>query len=468
MAWVLRPDRLRSWAIRLGIIILILEVIYVVAANTIIRTGLLPLIVNIKPEKTSIGWDSASTYFPGFVTVSGFTLRSQTLKDQVYLRVAEADARISLLKLIFKTIHFRAVDARDVDFRYRERLDSPRGTEGEKRLQEPPPGSEYYPEIPGYSNPPDPRPEDLYPSKKKKRPWTIAISGADVEGPVRIALNEVRIEGDGSVGGGVSVEPRETIKIHRGRLELERARVQFGPEILTEDLAIHSDLRFETFPAKGARFSDVIGGASGSLSVAGRLSNKVAVSQEITPGITTFGAGTINARLEFKKGIVLDDIVDDDLSKKERKKLEAWYCDLELREGQLTLTKPLEANGQVRLKMYDTRPVVAVLKDFGNPPKWLSLMPNVKDIDGTMGVDFGKDRLAVDDLVLGGRKLEVLGWLHILDKKTDGRLYLKHGILAAGIALDQSKAKVHLSKPRKWFEEQKAPDSESDQSAGGS
>ena len=71
-----------------------------------------------------------------------------------------------------------------------------------------------------------------------------------------------------------------------------------------------------------------------------------------------------------------------------------------------------------------------------------------------MGVDFGKERMAVDDLVLTGKKLEVLGWLHILDKKANGRLYLKHGILAAGIALDDSKAKIQLSKPRKWFEEQ--------------
>jgi hypothetical protein len=154
--------------------------------------------------------------------------------------------------------------------------------------------------------------------------------------------------------------------------------------------------------------------------------------------------------------ILLDDIVGEGLSQKKQKKLAAWYCDVELQKGQVTFGKPLAADGQVRLKMYDTRPIVALLKEMGDPPGWLSLMPNVKDVDGTMGVDFGKERIAVDDVVLTGTKLEVLGWLHILNKKTNGRLYLKHGILAAGIALDQSKARVHLSKPRKWFDEQKA------------
>jgi hypothetical protein len=163
--------------------------------------------------------------------------------------------------------------------------------------------------------------------------------------------------------------------------------------------------------------------------------------------------------------ILLDEIVGEELSAKKQKKLDAWYCHVELQKGRVTLGKPLAADGQVRLKMYDTRPIVAMLKKIADPPKWLSLMPNVKDIDGTMGVDFGKERMVVDDLVLTGKKLEVLGWLHILNKKTNGRLYLKHGILAAGIALDESKAKIHLSKPRKWFEEQQASEPESDQPA---
>jgi hypothetical protein len=611
----------------------------------LIRQGLLTQLINKKPEKTLISWESAVTYLPGFVTVSGFTLRSQTMKDQVYVHVAEADARISLVKLVFKTIHIRGADAREVDFRYRERLDRPRKAGEEEKALGPTANVEYYPEIPGFSNPPDPKPEDLYPRKKKKRPWTIKITGVDVEGPLRVALNEVRIEGDGSVGGGVTVRPKKTITIHRAKLGLERATVKFGPEVVTENLAIHSDLRFETFPAKGAKFADVIGGVSGTLSLAGQLSEKAAVRQEITPGLTTFGAGIIAANLEFRKGVLragsqysmqsdafhvrimgldatgsatvsgstikesgehvtstrvefgefefvdpdsdrvditgtglelnarwidfslagkvhashaevvvpptqihdisafnnlipgestlalqsgtgeiearlevrdriavglldlvaekivlktgdvtlygdlevhanlaegdlpnrsfdlsgttirLDDIVGEELSEKQEKKLEAWYCDVDLQKGNVTFGKPSEAEGQVRLKMYDTRPLVAMLKDFGTGPKWLSMMPNVKDIDGTMDVDFGRGRMAVDDLVLSGKKLEVLGWLHILDKKADGRLVIKYGVLAAGIGLDQGQGKVHISKPRKWFEEQQASSQEGDQPA---
>jgi hypothetical protein len=216
-----RSRRLRSWVFRIGIALFVFEVFYVVSANYLLRSGRLIELINKKPEKTHISWESAVTYLPGFATVEGFTLRSQTKKDQIYLHVVEADARISLIKLAFKTIHIRGVDAREVDFRYRERLDRPPKAGQEEEPSEPPPLLEYFPEIPGFSNPPDPKPEDIYPRKRKKRPWTIAITGAEVDGPVRVALNGARLEGSGSVGGGVTVVPRETIAIHRGRTRFD-------------------------------------------------------------------------------------------------------------------------------------------------------------------------------------------------------------------------------------------------------
>ena len=164
--------------------------------------------------------------------------------------------------------------------------------------------TEFWPEIPGLSNPPDPKPEDLYPLKKKKRPWTIKITGAEVEGPIKAAFGDFLMVGGGWVGGGVTVKPRETITIHRGRLGLDSTRVSFGPEVVTDDLALNADLRFEAFPAKGAKLPDILGGISGELSLAGTLSEKAAVSHVITPGISTFGAGTIAADLTLKKGIV--------------------------------------------------------------------------------------------------------------------------------------------------------------------
>jgi hypothetical protein len=632
-----RTARVRRWAVGVGVACLVLEALYVIAANLVIRADGFERLINRKPEKEYISWDSVVTYFPGVASVKGFTLRSQTRKDQIYVQVAEARARISLLKLMTKTVHIRGVDARDVDFRYRERVDSPRRKQKEE-TDELPSGFEYYPEIPGFDNPPDPRPEDLYPRKNTVSPWTIKITGAHVEGPIRVALNEIRINGEGWAGGGVTVEPKRSITIHRGKLGLEPATVLFGPDVVTDDLHISADVRIDTFPAKGAKVPEVVAGLSGTVEVVGQLSERAAVRHQITPGLTTLGSGAVDARIDVDEGVLLggsrfslrsdafhlvimgldatgsaifsgntvkaegrhvtsaqvefgdfqfvdpedgsvdiagsglamnaewsglslagtvpatrvelvvpptrildigtfgslihpesmlsiesgtgelearlevneervaagrldlaaddidlrsrdalfsadlevhatlaegdlhgkrfdlsgttirlDDIVDRQLPDKKQKKLEPWFCDVELERGVVVFGKPMTTEGRVGVKMHDTRPVVALLRDFTGKLKWLSLMPNVKGVDGTMELDFDHGSMLVDDLVLAGEGLEVLGWVHIRDKKPTGRIFAKHGIMAAGMALDQGKRKVILIKPRKWFEEHRDP-----------
>ncbi len=609
---------MRKWAIRLGIALLIFEVFYLIAGNVLLRTGILTDLINKKPEKTNITWQSAVTYLPGIASVSGFELRSQTGKDQIYLRVAEARTRISLVGLLFKTIHLRGVDAEDVDFRYRRRLDRPPKAGQEEDKANEPENTEYWPEIPGWSNPPDPKPEDLYPVKKKKHPWAIKITGAEVEGPIKAAFGSVRIEGDGWVGGGVIVKPGETITIRRGRLGLDSTRVTFGPEVVTDDLAIDADLRFEPFPAKGARLSDILGGVSGDLSVAGDLSEQVAVSHVITPGISTFGAGNVTADLELKKGIVragseyslqsdafhlwvmgldaggsatvsgntvkengehvtrmhvdlgafqfvdpddgsvdisgtgialdaewrgfsiagnvpaasvafdlptaeihdvstfnalipddaafalesgtgqvtanleikervatgtldlvakeidlesrgtplvgdlevhanlakgdlqtkrfdpsgttvrLDKIVNKTLSEKKQEKLDPWYLEVGLEKSDITFGRPLAVDGSVTIDMYDTRPIMGLLKEFGAGPKWLGLAPTIRNVSGALDVSLGAGFFTFDDLTMTGDGFEALGWMDVQEQGDqrqalcqvqvgDGRSLLRRG-----------------------------------------
>lgn len=628
------------WAIRLGMALLALELVYVVAGNIFIRSGLLAELINKKPEKTSVTWTSAVTYLPGFVRVEGFTLTSQTLRNQVYVHVDKADARISLVKLLFKTIHIHGVDAEGADVRYRPRLDRPPKVGHEDEPVKEFKDVEFWPEIPGLTNPPDPKPEDLYPRKKKKRPWIIKITGANVAGPISVALKEICIEGEGLVGGGVTVIPKKTVTIHRGKLGLSSTAVTIGPEILAESLAIDADLKIAAFPAKGAKAPDVLAGVTGEFSISGRLAEKAAVTHEITPGISTLGSGNVDAHLIVKQGVLregseyslesdafrvrvmdleatgsakvsggtveqdgshvtraqvelddfelvnpdnekvgvtgsgieldaewnglsladrvpashaeiilpraqiqdvsvfnalmpstamlafdsgtgeveaklevrdqvasgtldlvaddivleakgtplfgdfevhanlaegdlvsrrfdltgttlrLDDIIDRRHSGDEVEKRDAWFCEVSLVQGNVTVGKPLSADGRVDVKMYDSRPVVALLKELDTGPKWMSLLPVIKDVGGEADVAVGEGLLAFSDLDFTGKGFQALGWVEIRDKKADGRIYVKYKALAAGVSLDQGKAKVHISKPKKWFEAQpKGPDS---------
>lgn len=632
-SWWRQP--LRVWIIRTAVVLVVVEVGYVAAANALLRTGTLERLLNKKPEKTRYSWQSASTLLPGVVRVEGFELRSQTGRNQIFVRVGGARATISLLKLAFKTVHIRGVDAEDVDFRYRQRLDAPPRAEGaEEREPASAALTELYPEIPGFSNPPDPRPEDLYPMKKQRRPWTIKFTGVRAAGPVRVALNHVRIDGSGWVGGGVTIRPRQTITIHRGRLELKPAAIRIGPDLVTDNLEIAGDVRFDPFPAKGARARDVIGGISGTLKFAGHLTAGEDLIHQITPGLITSGTGgALTARLELERGalragstwslqtdgfrigvmdlvatgsaevgggtersgdhhlttvrtvlgrvqiedpndgsvdiagsdleltvawrdlhlpesappsrvefrlpkaqirdlgalnallpvsspvaitsgtgdlsanlevneagvssgsldlvaerirmdhkghvlsgnldvrvkmaegdlaakrfalsgttIRLDQMASTALSDRQQAKLAPWFGTIDIESGTVTFTRPMTARSRIRLAMHDSRPIVRLLKSVTGTPGWMSLIPDIENITASAVFDTDASATAIDELVVSGDRLELLGSLRIVSKKPDGRLYVRYKGLAAGIQFDQGKSTTHLAKARAWFD----------------
>ena len=517
------PSRLRRWAVRIGIACLVLEVVYVIAGNLCINKGVLESITNYQPEADFVSWESAVTYLPGFFSFKGFTYRSQSMGSQMYVHMAEVDARISLAGLLLKKVHIWGVDARDVDYRHRDRIDFPCWTE---ESGTPPPelpaDIDFYPEIPGLENPPDPKPEDLYPRDEETKPWTVKISGARIKGAVRVAFNEIRLDAQGAVRGGLTVVLGKSNAINRGTVRVASATVLVGPTLLTDDLSLDVDVRVKPFPTVCSEVSEIIAGVSGTLTFSGGESNgfsvNVAALDPLLPGqgvlSITSGAGELGGHLEVRDGILesgrldlvaddvvlehqevplqgdlevhaafakraletgrfdvsgttfrLDDVVNTEQSTAKQEKLDPWFCNLEFEEGIVTFGTPMALDSRVRVKMHDTRPVVNLLRNFTNQLKWLSLTRNAKSIDGTMDLDFGKGFVAVDDLRLFGENVEILGWVHIRDQKKYGRIFARHGARAAGVAFDGGDGKVVTFRPRHWFDTQQGVPSEDDQSA---
>ena len=506
------PARWRRWAIWMGIACLVLEVVYLVVGNLCIRMGVLENVINYKPEGDFVAWESGRTVVPGFATFKGFTYRGQTRGSQIYVHLAQVNGRIGLIGLLSKTIDLRGVDGRDLEYRYRDRIDYPCWDE-ESGVPFPgtPTDIEYYPEIPGLQNPPDPKPEDIYSQEPGARPWAVKISGAHVKGAVRVAYNAIRIDGEGSVKGGLTVVLKESSSIDKGKVRLVPATFTWGAKTLTDDLGLDADISVEPFPSNCAEMSEILGGTSGILEFAGQNSKGFAVYvdafEPLLPGqgmITVeSGTGELGGRLELNGGHVMsgsldlmaDDIVlkrrevpihgdleihatlnDGDLttgrfnisgttfrldditktggSEKQQEKLEPWYGHLEFEEGVLTFGTPMALDSHVRLKMHDTWPVLVLLRKFTNQLKWLSLTRNAKSIDGTMDLDFGKGFVAVEDLDLIGENVEILGWVHLRDGQKYGRIFARHGARSAGIAFDGGTSKVVTIGSRRWFEKQ--------------
>jgi hypothetical protein len=493
----------------------VLEVLYLIAGNLCIRMGVIENAFNSMPEADFVSWESGVTYLPGLFSFEGFTYRGQTLGGQTYFHLSKLDANISLRHLLFKRLVVRGLRARGLDYRHRDRIDFPCWSEASG---EPFPGTpaniEYYPEIPGLENPPNPKPEEFYPQAEDSKPWRIKISGAQIKGSVRVAYNAIRLEGRGLVGGGMTAVLKETTAIDRGKVRIVPATLVWGPEVVTDNLDLDIDIAVAPFPSECADMSEILSGLSGRLSVSGNNADGFTVNagalQSLLPGQGLLsiesGTGELGALMEFQEGKVsvgrldlvaddielkradvplhgdlevhailsngdlamnrfdlsgttfhLDDIAKSGSTEKQQQKLDPWFGTLEFESGLVSFGRPMMLDSHVRLTMHDTRPVLNLLRNFTNELEWLPLTRNVKGLNGTMDLDFGEDYLEVNELMLTGEGVEILGWLHIRNQVKNGRIFARHGARAVGVAFNEGEGKLIVKQPRKWFEKQQDP-----------
>ena len=186
---------------------------YFIVVNIFLNTVIAPWLINQKPEKLAIRWDSAWMLWPGVIHVRGLEIRVQSRRLQWWLKFDKVNMGLNLYRL--KDRHFQTewVKGQGLVFRLRPRLTQP----DVDRLR-------FMPSIPGLSNPPDPVPEILYPRRTLKPPWLIELNGFDVSRVKQIWIDHYRFSGDGHISGQM------TLKV-RGPLAIKRASLIFDADI---------------------------------------------------------------------------------------------------------------------------------------------------------------------------------------------------------------------------------------------
>jgi hypothetical protein len=279
------------------VVLLAWELVWVVGANLFLRSDFLERLLNRRPEKLLVQWDSASTWFPGRVSVEGFRVRGQSRKTQWYVAMDDARLHVALLELPFKRFHGRWIRAAGVDVRVRTRIQP--GIQFEE-------GVGLDPEIPGLSNPPVPAPEDLYPPRKKPRgPWTVHVGGVKVNGGIRLALNRATLEGDGLASGALVYRLRRSVEIRRGKLELPSATVVYGSTPLSDDLQVDLAATFAPFHPKEDRGAKMLSFFTGSLRLDGELARVGMLDRMVNDGIEFTGGGRVRGDLQVERGAIL-------------------------------------------------------------------------------------------------------------------------------------------------------------------
>lgn len=91
-----------------------LYLFYLLAANIFLNTALAPWAINRKPDRFTLHWDHAVSWWPGRVDVHGARLRGHVMHTRWRIDAARARGDIQLLPLLRREVHMPSIEADEV------------------------------------------------------------------------------------------------------------------------------------------------------------------------------------------------------------------------------------------------------------------------------------------------------------------------------------------------------------------
>lgn len=277
--------------------LLVIELAYVVGANTFLNSERAFNAINPQPEKLWLHWQSGWTLVPGVVRLEGLQIRGQDRNFQWHAQVDEITTSISLLALIDKRFRTTSVTGSGLSFRMRERL--PLGSTPGKDAQ-------LFPEIPGLSNPPERPPEQLYPPHKNEHPWTIELRNALITGLREIWINQFRFQGEGHVKGGMTHVVQNTIEVPQASVTLSAGTAWIGKTPAVENVALKAVAMLDRFHPKQEKGLAMLPFVSADVQIQGKIDSLdfIKIFFRKVPWLQIEGEGQIDADVHLVKGVL--------------------------------------------------------------------------------------------------------------------------------------------------------------------
>lgn len=130
-----------------------------------------------------------------------------------------------------------------------------------------------------------------------------------------------------------------------------------------------------------------------------------------------------------------------------------WWGEVAIRQGHLSAAAPLRADAVADITLRDAGPILDIFSERGKSPRWVLGLIDSGEVQATGQLRWRQNgQLLVDDLHAENQRLSLRGRLAIGEAGRRGDLYLRWGILGAGIELDGEQKQWHLSGAREWYD----------------
>lgn len=200
--------------------------LYLVAGNWYLRSGDLEKRLNRRPERLLIQAGSAWTLWPGVIHVRDFRIRNQTRTAQWWAAMDSGTFELRLLDLRDRELVITGLKGSGVSYRLRRRAD---GRKWNRPLR-----TDLQPPIPGFTNPPERPPEDIYPRKPQAKvklrrdPWRIRLAQVDLDTVREIWVDEFRFAGEARIAGGFDMIVWRRLMVDPTRLQIVSGAISLG------------------------------------------------------------------------------------------------------------------------------------------------------------------------------------------------------------------------------------------------
>ncbi|HFF3759161.1 hypothetical protein [Stenotrophomonas forensis] len=146
----------------------------------------------------------------------------------------------------------------------------------------------------------------------------------------------------------------------------------------------------------------------------------------------------------------------------------AWKGRAAFKRGRIDAQSPFQVDATTDLTLSDARPLLAVFATRTDYPRWTLSLLDSGQVDAQARLRWRPGRLIIDGLQAENDRLSVRARLDLLEQRKRGDLYLRWGLLGAGIELDGDQRQWHLAKAREWFDQRPSllPSSQGGSAAG--
>lgn len=331
--------------VRLVKFLVITEIIYLVLINIALNLPLTQTIVNsIRPEKYMVNWERAWSFYPFRVHARTISANGQSRSQQWQAEAPAAQASISLVSLLWRTVKLNDIEAQDVIYKQRPR---------------PKPGKDYS-KIRPYFPPIDNRELEtevvkLPPLKKDKKPWKIAIDDIYAHGRHEVWLFQVQGKIEGELRTDLNYQTRGgPFSLSNGKVNVDLTSfIINGDDEVSREGHIDGRIEFQPFVPKENKGIKALSFLYVDAAVQTETESLAFLNIYLAKfnGMKVDGKGRVQGRLHMRQGSLED---DSDIA------VVARELSLDL------LNERFEGEGQISIKTSDTEEDTDVLIEFAS------------------------------------------------------------------------------------------------------